>query len=197
MTSIYSERVLRVRWLGRARSLHEAAWAWRCPLPPRAFVIRVVAVTVLGGLYYLFEWTRLRELVSICTAALLRIIGNPATFVQTGTEFYIVLQSGLISISADCTYVVLVLLLAPFIWRSRYGLTTNAIRLGLAAVVVLSVNLARLVLALTVTDAGAPWFLAHTLPDIMVYYPALAASALLALRSDQELRRVSHRPARA
>ena len=88
------------------------------------------------------------------------------------------------SISADCTYIDLALVLIPFLWRAGRTTRRNIAVILLAGMAVLTVNYLRIVAAMHADARGAAWFLAHDLPDMLLYWPAVFVAAFAACRAD-------------
>jgi len=136
-------------------------------------------------LYYALEWRPLRLAVSEGARGLLALLGHQAVSLERGGGLYLALtQSGAYEISANCTYADLVLVLAPFVWRFDASLGRNLGRLAAVAAAVFSVNLARVALALHFHELGAPWRLAHAVPDVALHALAIAGAVVLAVAAD-------------
>ena len=87
----------------------------------------------------------------------------------------------------DCTYIDLVLILIPFLWRVEVSPGRNLVWLAAFTVAVQLVNLARVWFSIWFFSRGGSWFLAHDLPDYLLYYPTLVLVILWALSRDRQL----------
>jgi hypothetical protein len=147
---------------------------------------RVAVLVLLLLAYKAFDWTVLRALVSDTVAAGLDALGVAMQATSlTGRPALLAEDAGLfLEVTANCTYADLALTLGVFAWRFGRSAGGNVLRLAVVAAGVFAVNVARLVLAVVLLTAGAPWLLAHSVPDIVIHVGAIAPSVWLALRAD-------------
>jgi hypothetical protein len=90
------------------------------------------------------------------------------------------------AVSANCTYLDLVLTLAPLYWRRMLRAPTNLRRLSVLALGILLGNVVRTSLALHLNARGVPWTLAHTVPDTLIRSVAVGSCVVAAVQDDWE-----------
>jgi len=161
----------------------------------RVILGRLGALLVLVIAFYAVDWTLLRRSVRGATAAALVYLGHEVACEDSKEEVLLTVDNRPFSFSPDCTYVDLILVLAPFCWSVRAGLRANVLRLLSLALIVSSVNLIRLIVALHLFAQGRSWFAVHELPDYVIYYPSIAVIVILTLVSDCRNRRRADGPA--
>jgi hypothetical protein len=149
-----------------------------------SLVLRLVALAFLIAIYFSFDWVLLRKLLRSCTAFVLGRAGHHTASIGAGSELFLVVDSELFSITANCTYLDLFLTLAPFCWGGGLRLSTNVRRLTALAVAIFLGNSARVSLALHLKAKGVPWALAHTVPDKLTHCAAVSTFMIAAVRND-------------
>ena len=100
--------------------------------------------------------------------------GSPALSVEGNVHYY----------TAECTYLDLVLIIAPLLWVFGASLWRNTRRIAIAALVILGGNLIRTWASVYFHVRGMDRFYAHDLPDYIIWWPTVVVLALLALRRD-------------
>ena len=117
---------------------------------------------------------------------ILGLLGHFSTPIDIDDNIYLFLENGqAFSITAYCTYIDLVLIMAPFCWRFQSSLATNVRRLAALAATLLTLNVIRVSLAMHFQQLNAPWQLVHTVPHLMIHFSAITIIVLLALRQDR------------
>ena len=144
------------------------------------FLIRLVIMGLLVASYCLFDWLFVREFLAVSVTTLLKTCGVPASCFNFKTGISIMTETGLFSITKNCTYLDLVFILVPLIWRTQLGFSTNVLRIGVMVPAIMAANALRIFLAIILTRYEVSWFLAH---DILHYGIHLAAVAILAVRA--------------
>lgn len=156
----------------------------------RYLLFRLLALAGLIGIYYLVDWTFVRQALRSVLMLLLALLGHPAAALDKGSDLYLLVGHNrgghTFAITSSCIYVDLVLILAPFCWRFRRSLGANALRLAVLTAGVLGLNVLRMVTALYLFWAGISWQWAHHIPNILVYFSLITPVVLLALRSDRQ-----------
>jgi hypothetical protein len=147
-------------------------------------VVRLGALALAVLLFYSTDWAFLRRLCRSAVGPVLVGLGHRTVASDSGGSIGLAVDGERFSISPDCTYVDLALVLAPFWWRSPRSVTSNLGRIAAGTAVVLGLNLLRITLAMHGLARGQPMWLVHDLPDLLVYWPVIGASVLLALRHD-------------
>ena len=147
---------------------------------------RLAGLALGVGLFYAVSWMPLRIAVRDAAASCLQTVGmrvdvtafegSPALRVA-GKQFHF---------TPDCTYIDLVLILIPFLWRVEASPGRNLVCLAAFTAVVQLVNLVRAWFSIWFSSHGGSWFLAHDLPDYLLYYPTLVIVILWALRRDRQ-----------
>ncbi len=135
-------------------------------LSDRRLIVRLLVLALLIAIYYCHDWLFFRRLLRQQTAFILNLIGRRTVFIDCASNVFLDVDSALYRISAECTYIRLFFMLAPFFWRAGRRLLTNGRRLLLLAGAIWSVDLVRVSLALHLDGLGVSWTLAHTLPDL-------------------------------
>ena len=168
----------------------EMAAALRRPLAGESLLLllRVLGLGAALGLYYALEWRFLRAALCDAVIRVLPLLGHTALpLAQESSSILLAGGRVAVAITANCSWADLILILAPFSWRFRRGLRANLLRLAAIAAAVLTVNVARLALAVHFTLGGARWSLAHDIPETILHYLIIVTAVLLALRSDKIL----------
>jgi exosortase/archaeosortase family protein len=145
---------------------------------------RLTALALLVGAFYMLDWMPLRTTQRDLIAWSLRMAdyapvafthdGSPAIRVEKRVYFY----------TAECTYLDLFLIVAPFLWVFGGYLRGNILRVAVAALVILGGNLIRSWASIYYNVRGTEWFYAHDLPDHMIWWATAAFVVLLAVRRD-------------
>lgn len=152
----------------------------------RRLLLRLAALGILVAAYYALDWMALRLGLRRALVASLALLGHHSVPLEDASGLYIaVAGAGRFAVTANCTYADLVLITAPFCWRFGRPLAVNLWRLATLTAAVLSLNVARVALALHFYRRGASWFLAHDVPDLAIHYTAMIVVVLLALRRDR------------
>ena len=99
------------------RSFCRRLVAWWHIVANLRLVLRLVALAFLIAIYFSLDWVLLRRLLRSCTAFVLDRVGHHTASIGAGSELFLVVDSELFSITANCTYLDLFLTLAPFCWR--------------------------------------------------------------------------------
>ncbi len=148
------------------------------------FLWRLAAVGLLVTFYYAWDWTPPRVWLADVAGTVLESLGHDTATGWEGTDLVLSADEEYYSITRDCTYADLILILIPLCWRTRRRFRLNLLRSGVIAVAVSACNLTRVVAAIHFNVSGVSWFAAHELPDLLFYYPLVGIAALLALRCD-------------
>ncbi len=148
------------------------------------FVLRLAAMAALLAAYFSLDWMILRRLLRSWTAFILQRLGHQTASANNGSELYLVVDSEMYAMTANCTYADLFLVLAPFIWRAELGPAANLRRLLKLALAIFLGNVLRTSLALHLKAEGVSWRLVHTLPDKLIHSAAVSSQVIAALRSD-------------
>lgn len=151
------------------------------------FFIRLCILFMFILIYHSFDWISLRKALYNT----LILINNSFNIFTISDKYYdelgFVIDGVLFYVSPNCTYIDLVLLIAPFWWRFRQTLRINFFRLLVLFVVIMSGNLVRITTALYFYDRGASWTLAHNVPDIILHVITISFSVIMALKNDFQI----------
>ncbi len=151
----------------------------------RQIITRAGVLAVLVPLYYAFDWTLLRLAIRGAVVPPLILLGHRVNTLNIGEDLLLVFGSHRgYEIGPSCTYVDLVLVLAPFMWRFRRPLSANLTRLAALMAAVFAVNAARVILALHLFERGGSWLAAHRIPDLVVHFVAITCTVVLAVKVD-------------
>lgn len=153
---------------------------------------RLVALGLLVVLFYSQDWMFLRRLLTNAAGAALTRMGHTTTVGQDAGDLLLTVDGQVYGISPDCTYIDLVLIITPFWWRVGRGIRVNVLRLLVLAFAILAGNVFRVVFGMHFIAQGTSWFLAHDLPDMLIYWPSLAVAVILSIRHDLRERLISN-----
>jgi hypothetical protein len=150
----------------------------------RAIACRFAAALTLIGIFYALDWTivrvALRNTLCRCLEASgyaperFSYGGSPAIRVGTFAYHY----------TADCTYLDLLLVIAPFLWIRDASLVRNVRRILLAALLILGGNVFRNYAVICFTVRGIDWRCAHDIPDYAIWWPTVVIVGWFSLRRD-------------
>jgi hypothetical protein len=166
---------------------------------PRIFnkrlLLRLSSLAVLVVLYYSIKWipfqTGLRRLIAV----VLSLFGQWSSGTEIGGAPSLMFADGRVyAITANCTYVDLFLLAAPFCWRFRRPLGSNLIRLAGLAAGLLILNVGLLASALFLHQRGTPWKWVHDAPHLLIHITVITLAVLSALRADDPAARLCSGP---
>jgi hypothetical protein len=151
----------------------------------RARCYRVLGVLAGLLLYVSADWTALRHGVALSVQMLLAAASVPSELLTNGNgDISLMTSTGLFVITSACTYIDLILMLAPLSWRQHRSWQSNVRMIVLCALIVLAINTARIVAALLFFSLGASWVMAHTAPDLVIYFSILTRFIVSALSAD-------------
>ncbi|MGB2986246.1 MAG: hypothetical protein WBE26_10215 [Phycisphaerae bacterium] len=150
----------------------------------RMVLYRFVALAALLGLFDAWDWMPLRVLQRDVIGWSVRVSGySPTSFVYEGSPA-VGVEGKVHFYSAECTYLDLLMIVAPFLWVFGASRRSNILRIGVVALVILGGNLVRCWAAIYLDVLGVDRFYAHDLPDYIIWWPTVVVVALLALRRD-------------
>lgn len=145
---------------------------------------RMLSAGILAGLYYALDW----EFLQTALRDILHWIFQTMGFAPIVSTFAAVPSLRICqrehAYTAECTYVDLLLMMAPFVWGAKRPLLVNLSRLAILGVIIECVNLLRTWAALYLDLQGVGRFYAHDLPDYVLWWPSLITAVLLAYRAD-------------
>ena len=150
----------------------------------RRLALRLIALAALLALYPEIDWGPLRRGVLAITCSALAEMGHTVA-TDSGVSFAV---DGHVRfrITPGCTYARLLLASAPFVWRFRRRLASNALRLATFAVMISAINLVRLVLAAHFAALDHSWLLVHDAPDLVLHTAVFAGTILPSLEQDRK-----------
>jgi len=156
---------------------------------PRIFnkrlFLRLSALAFLVLLYYLISWTQFQRGLRNLVGLVLNLVGEESFRTGIGGAPALFLADGRVyAFTANCTYIELLLLAAPFCWRFGRPIGVNLIRLSALAAGLLVLNVGRLTMALFLNQHGSPWTLVHDAPDVLIHIAVIGLAALSALMAD-------------
>ena len=151
----------------------------------RRLFIRLLITVVLVIVYFGLDWTYIQVFVRDAVARLLGSLGHNTLSLDAVDGPYILVGfKNAFSITAHCTYIDLVLILAAFCWRFNKSLAVNVSRLLLMAIVIMALNIVRIALSIHCHQAGITWFLAHNLPHWAIQFSIVVSAVVIALKAD-------------
>lgn len=150
----------------------------------RRLIIRLLVLVLLIVVYYSHDWLFFRKLLRQEVAFILDSIGHRTAFIGSVSAVFLDVDSALYGISAECTYIRIFFMLAPFSWRFGLRLHINGLRLLMLAAAIWLADLVRVSLALHLDGLGLSWTLVHTIPDLLFQLVPQVIFTLKAMRSD-------------
>ena len=135
-------------------------------------------------LYFNLNWYFLREFLNNVIAKILDVSGQICISYNTENSYYMLINGYRYNITANCTYLDITFIIAPFCWRFQRQLFTNIIRLAWIALFIFIFNIIRIVIALYYYHLGYPWYMVHNLPDILIHIIVVTLFVCLAIRID-------------
>jgi hypothetical protein len=148
--------------------------------------LRLIALALLLVTYFTFDWMILRRLLRSWTAFVLKRLGRHTVSTEIGSQLFLVVDSEMYAMTANCTYADLFLVMAPFCWQAGLGPVENLRKLMKLALTIFFGNVMRTSLALHLKAEGVSWKLAHIVPDKLIHSAAVSSSVIASLRSDWE-----------
>ena len=86
--------------------------------------------------------------------------------------------------TAECTYLDLLMIVAPLLWVFGASRRSNLLRIAIAALVILGGNLIRTWASVYFHVCRTSPSRAHDLPDYLIWWPTVVVLAVLSLRRD-------------
>ena len=109
---------------------------WQLPVFHK-LSLRLAVLALLIAVYLKVDWIYLRKALRSCIAWLLSSAGHRTTSVGQSTDLLLAVDKKVYAVSANCTYLDLVLTLAPFYWRRAQRAPANLRRLSVLALAIL------------------------------------------------------------
>jgi exosortase/archaeosortase family protein len=151
----------------------------------RRLFIRLLITVLLVIVYFGLDWTLIQVFVRDAVTRLLGLLGHKTlSFDAVDGPYILVGFKNTFSITAHCTYIDFVLILAAFCWRFNTSLVVNLSRLLLMATVIMALNIIRIVLAIHFHQTGVSWFFAHNVPHWIIQLSMVIPAVLIALKTD-------------
>ncbi len=138
----------------------------------RRFWPRALLGLALRALALELEWSWLRASVSSTVAWSLRGAGVDIELVSRST---LVRAPWAFEVTASCTHVEVVGLLAPLVWDRSRSVAVNGARCLAFAAVVVGLSVARIDLAIALRAAGLPWVVSHDVLLGLGYFVVMAS----------------------
>ncbi|UCC32399.1 MAG: hypothetical protein JSU86_08980 [Phycisphaerales bacterium] len=145
---------------------------------------RVSVLALLAAMFYALDWMPFRVVQRDVIGWSLRVAGyDTVAFIHEGSPA-LGAEGKVHHYTAACTYLDLLIIVAPLVWVFGASHRSNILRIAIAALVILGGNLIRTWAAVYLDVLGVERFYAHDLPDYIIWWPTVAVVALLALRRD-------------
>jgi len=152
---------------------------------------RISVLGVLVGMFYAWNWMPLRVVLRDVTGWSVRESGYcPISFTYDGSPA-LGIAGKVHYYTAECTYLDLLLIVAPFVWVFGASRLRNILRLAIAPSVILGGNLIRTWASVYFNVRGTDWFYAHDLPNYILGIGMVAITVLGSIRRDFDGRCVS------
>jgi len=129
-------------------------------------------------LYYSIPWMPLQVLLARLMAVIFELSGYSVLRIRN----YIMVEHVAVEVASVCTYIHLILIGLPFMWRGDH-VARDVLRMILFAVMVSTVNVARIYFTVVLYAGGLPWKYAHNYVSRLIYIPIIVLIVLLWLRS--------------
>lgn len=117
-------------------------------------------------MYYNLSWVPLQLLLAKVLVGMFTLGGHSASHVSG----YLTVDNFVTRIDSDCTYIDLILVALPFVYRGD-RLFRDATRVLFFVVMVSALNIARVYFAIAWHLRGVPWQYTHDLISNLTYYP--------------------------
>lgn len=145
---------------------------------------RICALVVLLASFYAWDWMPLRVVLRDVIAWSVRVSGYTSTsFVYDGSPA-LGAEGKVHHYTPECTYLALVMVVAPFLWVFGASRRSNILRLGIAMLVILGCNLVRCWAAVYLDVLGVERFYAHDLPNYAICSGTILIVVIAAIRRD-------------
>jgi exosortase/archaeosortase family protein len=147
-------------------------------------------MVVLIIVYFGLDWTPIQVFVRDAVTKLLNLLGHHTHSFDGVDGPYVLLDfKNSFRVTAHCTYIDLVLILAAFCWRFNTSLPVNVSRLLLMATVIMALNIVRIALSIHWHHTGISWFFAHNVPHWIIQLSMVISAVLIALKTDYAVSR--------
>lgn len=125
-------------------------------------------------LYFSIPWMPLQVLLARVIAVIFELSGYSVLQIRN----YIMVEHVEVEIGSVCTYIHLILIGLPFMWRGN-DIVRDILRMTLFAVLVSTANIARIYFAIASHARGLPWKYAHDYISRPTYVPIVILILLL------------------
>ncbi len=147
-------------------------------------LVRACVVGVLLLFYYGLNWMPLRVALRDAIGWLLSVAAyDPVAFMHDGSPAVRVGEE-VYFYTPVCTYIHLLMIVAPFVWVVGASRRSNILRIAIAVVVILGGNLVRCWASVYFNLLGTDWFYTHDLPNYTLGIGMVAIAVLGSLRRD-------------
>jgi len=154
------------------------------PFDQRTFV-RAAGVLLGLAVYYAFDWEFFQHLWRFMFSAGLSAIGHDVHAIGIEDLRGFAVDGRAFGLSRNCTYVDLMLVLAPLFWRPARSVAANAGRLGTMVAALALFNFLRVTFAIHMNvSEGLDWEIVHFWPDFIFHFAIIVGAALRAVWVD-------------
>jgi exosortase/archaeosortase family protein len=142
-----------------------------------SFFFRILFVIILNIIYYIFQWEHLRAILGNLIAWLFtNWAGMPTTFNFPGFKGSL---ENITWISRDCLYIDIFAYTLPFLFDRKKTIIKNIFIALLFITIIQLINIFRIYFSvLSFTQLKISWFIAHDIPDALLWYPIVIGTML-------------------
>jgi exosortase/archaeosortase family protein len=144
----------------------------------------VVVICILVALFYAFQWNFLRHFFTFLLQKIFTISGTSTIFSLQNGDSYLFVKENPFNITAACTYIDLVLIIIPLIWRIQRSLIRNLSMIIVVVCLILALNVLRIWGTIYFYLAGVSWESIHHIPDVIIHVIIITVCVIFALKAD-------------
>ena len=147
--------------------------------------LRAAGLLLGLAVYYAFDWEVLQHLWRFAFSAGLATIGHHVQLIGIEEMQGFAVDGLTYSLSRNCTYMDLVLLLAPLIWRPGRTAAFNFRQIGFLIAGLVAFNFLRVTFAIHMNvSEGIDWEIVHFWPDLVFHFTIIVGMAFRAMWVD-------------
>ena len=151
----------------------------------RGLILRLAVMAILILLYDMIDWRILQKFFRLALSIGLTVLGHQTETIDAGSLVVLSVDSRIFSITANCTYAYLFLLLAPFGWRTRERVIKNICNLLALAAALMCLNVIRATFAVHFNVQGIAWAYSHMLPHLLINIVVIIVLLSIAFRQER------------
>lgn len=150
----------------------------------RRFFIRSFLMFLLIMLYFYMDWSWFQLTLCDIIINIFRFVSDYHITNGNGNIYHIIMNGTVFYISANCTYMDLVLTILPFCFSFHRALPGNICRILFISTGICFFNIIRIMISMHLYEKGFAWQTAHNLPDIFIHILTIIIFVLISLKDD-------------